>query len=105
MYLQAKPTKLATGANNAARTVTNTKKFDHVTPVLREFQWSSVKESAGSTGCHTFVQDMSLWPCACFRKGRMHIVTAQGIKISCNLPFVELLPKKKLYRIIFSLVF
>ena len=43
MYLQAKPTKLATGANNAARTVTNTKKFDHVTPVLREFQWSSVK--------------------------------------------------------------
>ena len=25
-------------------------------------------------------------------KGRMHIVTAQGIKISYNLPFVELLP-------------
>ena len=45
MYLHAKPTKPATGASYAARIVTNTKKFHHVTPVLREFQWSSVRVS------------------------------------------------------------
>ena len=40
----------------AVHIVTNTKKFDHITPVLQE------------------------------------LVTAQGMKISYNLPFVELLP-------------
>ena len=29
--------------NFAARIVTNTNKFDHITPVLRELQWPSVK--------------------------------------------------------------
>ena len=35
--------KLQLVQNFAARIVTNTKKFDHVTPVLRELQWPSVK--------------------------------------------------------------
>ena len=41
--------------------MTNTKKFDHITPVLQE------------------------------------LVTAQGMKISYNLPFVELLPLSVLF--------
>ena len=35
--------KLQLVQNFAARLVTNTKKFDHVTPVLRELRWPSVK--------------------------------------------------------------
>ena len=35
--------KLQLVQNVAARLVTNTKKFDHVTPVLRELRWPSVK--------------------------------------------------------------
>ena len=35
--------KLQLVQNFAARIVTNTDKFDHITPVLRELQWPSVK--------------------------------------------------------------
>ena len=35
--------KLQLVQNFAARIVTNTNKFDHITPVLRELQWPSVK--------------------------------------------------------------
>ena len=35
--------KLQLVQNVAARLVTNSKKFDHVTPVLRELRWPSVK--------------------------------------------------------------
>ena len=55
-YLQAEPTKAAKVQTFTAHIVTNTKKFDHITPVLQK------------------------------------LVTAQGMKISYNLPFVELLP-------------
>lgn len=55
-YPQGKPTKAEMVQTFAVHIVTNTKKFDHITPVLQE------------------------------------LVTAQGMKISYNLPFVELLP-------------
>ena len=55
-YPQGKPTKAEMAQTFAVHIVTNTKKFDHITPVLQE------------------------------------LVTAQGMKISYNLPFVELIP-------------
>ena len=35
--------KLQLGQNFAARVLTNTRKFDHISPVLRELGWSSIK--------------------------------------------------------------
>ena len=80
--------------NFAARLPTNTKKFDHVTPVLRELQRPSVKsqlEVGMSHFCMGLSMDLRLLTLP-VRSAKGRIVTAQGINISYNLPFVELLP-------------
>ena len=62
--------------------MTNTKKLDHVTVALSQ-------ESPGSTGCLRFSIILSIalrLPAkpVTSAKGRIHIITAQGIKISYN---------------------
>ena len=74
--------------------MTNTKKFDHVTPVLRALQWPSVKSKLQVRDITLLYKIINgLAPAYVASKiGKKAVVTAQGIKISYNLPFEELLP-------------
>ena len=94
--------------NFAARLVINTKKFDHVIPVLRKLQWPQVKSKQD-------VRDVTLWDKIILykiiwlsdyliiypvrsSKGRMDIVNRD--QLQCYLPSVELL----LFRVPFFIV-